>query len=322
MGSTNIDAWTAYWRDGRTASCFESADLEVRLTHLWQQYVDSLPPDARILDLATGNGTVARSCVARARARGIALQVEAVDAAQIDPHATVPDPQQLARDIRFRGGTVLEALPFNDASFDGVVSQFGFEYADEPQAAAEAARVLAPGGRMRFVLHAQDGAVSRDIKLRLQRLRSVLADTGAVTLVLRLARAAEAGDSVAVKSLSAHLAAASDQLRQLGERPPPDDSALFYSREFLQVWALRNRYRPADLRRSVENGWRNANGVAIRQEQMLRAARSQEDIASISERFTTAGLIVNPAIAIQDERRGVRMAWLLDAHKPADASAE
>ena len=312
----SIDSWTAYWRTGTGASCFEGPEVELRLAQVWNEYVDALPDGARILDLATGNGTVAKSCAARARARGVGLEIEAVDAAEIDPPRCVPDPDKLFSHVRFRSAVRLEDLPFGDREFDGVVSQFGFEYADEERATAEAARVLAPGGRLRLVVHARDGAVSRDIGRRLERLRSVLADNGPLSLVRALARAAEAGNVAAVNSMSTHLAAAAELTRRLGVNPPPDDSALFYSREFLSLWAQRSRYWPKDLRASVEQGFANANGVAIRQEQMLTVARSEEDIERMAGRFGSAGLTLGGVDPIRDERRGVQIAWLLEAAKP------
>jgi hypothetical protein len=197
------------------------------------------------------------------------------------------------------------------------VSQFGFEYAGEEAASSEAARVLAPSGRLRLVLHAQDGAVTRDIGSRLERLRCVLAENGPVELVLSLARAAEAKDLATLGSKAAHLPAAVDLIRRLAQRPPPEDSALFYAGALLQLWTQRERYWPADLRRSVEEGWANAHGVALRQEQMLRVARSTEDIARIADRLAAGGLSVEAPRVIRDERRRVQIAWLLDARKPA-----
>lgn len=312
----SIASWTAYWRTGTGASCFEGPDVELRLTQVWHDYVDGLRDGARLLDLATGNGTVARICAARARARNFRLQIDAVDAAEINPPSCIPDPEQLFRHMCFHSGIRLEALPFAAGEFDGVVSQFGFEYADEEQAAAEAARVLAPGGRLRLIIHARDGAVSRDIGVRLERLRSVLAENGPLTLVLALARAAEADAAATLNSKSVHLAAATELLHRLSSNPPPEDSALFYAREFLELWAERNRYRPADLRRSVEQGWANANGVAIRQEQMLDVACSADDIEKIGEHFATAGLTLGGVHQIRDDRRGVQIAWMVNAMKP------
>lgn len=311
----SIDAWTAYWQSGRCASCFEGSEAEVQLTSHWNSLVDELEDGARVLDLATGNGTVARSCAARARMRRISLRIDAVDAARIDPPARVADPERLLQGVSFRGGVLLESLPFPDKSFDAVLSQFGFEYADEALAAAEAARVLAPAGRLQLIVHALDGAVSHDIRRRLERLHSVLEDHGPVALVLALARAAEAGDVAALNRNAAYLPAAADLLRRLAARPPPDDAALFYSSEFLQLWARRERYRPADLRRSIEEGWKNATGVAVRQEEMLRVARSAEDARRICSRLIGAGLIADSPQPVCDAR-GAQIAWLIGARKP------
>lgn len=319
-GTPPKDSWSDYWRSGRGASCFEGADLEVRLNRAWDELVDGLPDGARVLDLATGNGTVARSCAARARTRGIGLSIDAVDAAAIDPPRVVADPDGLFRDIRFRGGVRLEALPFADAAFDGIVSQFGFEYADEDRAAAEVVRCLASGGRLRFLLHAREGAVARDSAIRLERLKRVMAGNGPLALVRTLARAAEAGDSAAVAAKSTLLPTAMAELRHLAERPPPDDAALFYSNEFLKLWAERHRYRIEDVRRSIEDGWANARGVAGRQEEMLAAARSVEDMAGLTARFAAAGLTVGNVRALRDERSGQQIGWQFDAQKPPEGA--
>lgn len=312
----SIDSWTEYWKSGRGASCFQGSDAEVRLNRLWEELVDDLADGARVLDLATGNGTVAACCAARGRACGIALKVDGVDAAAIDPPKYVTDPGGVLRAVRFHRNVRLEALPFEDAAFDAIVSQFGFEYASEEPAAAEVARCLAPGGRLRFVLHARDGGVARDTALRLERLQGVLADDGALALVLALGRAAAAGDRAALVAKSAKLPAAVEYVRGLAANPPRDDAALFYANEFLRLWSRRNRYRVSDLLRSAEDGWAMARGVVSRQEEMLRAARSAPDMAQLRARFTGLGLEIDEPRELTDAR-GVWIAWLLDASKPA-----
>ena len=290
--------------------------MELQLTRIWDSFIDPLQQDSRILDLATGNGTVARICAARARHKNIRICIDAVDAAAIDPPRYTPDPEGLFQDIRFYAGVQLESLPFEDEVFDGIVSQFGFEYAGDPRATSETVRVLAPRGRIRLVVHSRGGAVSRDIGRRLQRLRIVLADNGILSLILRLARAAEIGDGETLRCESTNLSPAMEQVHQLSVQVPPDDSALFYAREFLQVWHLKERYRPSELRRSLELGWQNARGVAMRQEQMLKVARSREEMHSFQDQFTTAGLEGAQFTEIKDHRKGYQIAWLLDARKP------
>ena len=314
--SQSVDPWTPFWQAGTGSSCFENSETELRLTRLWDEHVDSLPEKARLLDLATGNGTVARICAARAAALKNQLEIDAVDAADIDPAKCLPDPEQHLSHIRFHGNTRLEALPFRDGIFNSVVSQFGFEYAHETRASAEVARVLTPSGHLRLVIHAKSGAVARDIGLRLKRMHDVLAENGPVILVLELVRAYEAGDVSTIDSKSQHLSAALEMIKSFRNHPLPDDSALYYGYESLLLWAHRTRYRPADLLLSIEDAWTKINDMAIRQEQMLGAARDREDLERLQQRFSKLGLVPDKLEMVRD-KHDVQVAWRLDASKPA-----
>jgi SAM-dependent methyltransferase len=112
-------------------------------------------PGERILDLATGTGWTSR-LVARCGA-----QVVGVDIAE-DLLAAARD--QAAREglaIEYRTGDA-ETLPFDDASFDAVVSTVGVMFASRPEAAAaELARVTRRGGRIALTTWAHDGNVFR-----------------------------------------------------------------------------------------------------------------------------------------------------------------
>ncbi len=95
---------------------------------------------ARVLDIACGTGVVV-SAVARRGARPTGLDFSAAMLAL----ARAAHPQ-----VRFDESDA-EALPFADASFDAVVSNFGVHHFPDPvRALSEAHRVLRPGGRIAF----------------------------------------------------------------------------------------------------------------------------------------------------------------------------
>ena len=95
----------------------------------------------RVLDVACGTGVLAREVARRAGPRGMV--------AGIDPNGgMLAVARELSAAIDYRSGAA-EALPFADASFDAVVSQFGLMFfRDRAGAVGEMRRVLRPAGRL------------------------------------------------------------------------------------------------------------------------------------------------------------------------------
>ena len=98
-------------------------------------------PGQRVLDVACGTGALTVAAAARVAPGGAVFGLDA-------------NPQMLAVARRKHGGIEwhdgrAEALPFADASFDRVLSQFGLMFFDDRIAALrEIRRVLRPGGRL------------------------------------------------------------------------------------------------------------------------------------------------------------------------------
>ena len=161
MSETSI--WDRYWQFDRIASCFDGAgagNYDACVADGWRAFFSALPEGARILDLCTGNGAAALIAAEVGRQGGKGFEIHAVDQADIDPPAHVTRHADELAAIAFHGGTGVEALPFPDGRFDAAVSQYGIEYAELERALPEAVRVLAPGGRLRLVVHATDGSVA------------------------------------------------------------------------------------------------------------------------------------------------------------------
>lgn len=99
---------------------------------------------AQVLDVACGTGVVALTAARRgAKVTGIDLTPELIARAKENAALT-------RLDVAFREGDA-EALPFEDARFDVVLSQFGHMFAPRPEVAVrEMLRVLKPGGTLAF----------------------------------------------------------------------------------------------------------------------------------------------------------------------------
>jgi SAM-dependent methyltransferase len=98
----------------------------------------------QLLDLACGTGIVAVTAARRgAKVSGLDLSPALLEHARHNANVA-------AVDIDFIEGDA-EALPYADASFDVVLSQFGHMFAPRPAVAVrEMLRVLKPGGRIAF----------------------------------------------------------------------------------------------------------------------------------------------------------------------------
>jgi len=136
-------------------------ELKVRQREMWASFAPTaafttpvaahlvafagLAPGETVLDVGTGTGVVAITA-ARAGARVSALDLTPALLEHARENARIAGCAQI---VWTEGDA--EALPFPDAAFDIVVSQFGHMFAPRPLVAtAEMHRVLRPGGRIAF----------------------------------------------------------------------------------------------------------------------------------------------------------------------------
>jgi ubiquinone/menaquinone biosynthesis C-methylase UbiE len=120
--------------------------LAARFAPVHDELVDRLriAPGDRVLDLATGTGEVA------IRAARAGATVTAIDIAEPMLEKARRRAEVESTEVRFDRGDV-EYLPYEDAEFDVLASNFGLIMApDHANVAAELARVARPGARLGF----------------------------------------------------------------------------------------------------------------------------------------------------------------------------
>ncbi|MCB1994993.1 MAG: methyltransferase domain-containing protein [Burkholderiaceae bacterium] len=209
--------WTRYWAGGAAHSCATSYGEAYggAIAGFWRRVFDITPASARLLDVATGSGAIPR--LWRSWRPSDAWQ--AVDlATAVPPWAAAP-----ASGIRFHAGVRAEALPFADAEFDLVTSQYGLEYCDRDRALAEMLRVTAPGGRIALLMHDVEARPVTLARIELAHLDWLLGPDGLVNACAAMlgpvaqattpqGRARLAGDPVA-ESARLRFNAAQDALR-------------------------------------------------------------------------------------------------------------
>lgn len=140
-----MDVFDSY-KAGQRARWASFAPLEAVTTipaaHLVKHA--GIVPRQRVLDVACGTGVVAVTAARRgALVTGLDLTPELLEVARANGAIA-------GVNVDWHEGDV-EKLPFPNASFDVVVSQFGHMFAPRPDVAiAEMLRVLAPGGTIAF----------------------------------------------------------------------------------------------------------------------------------------------------------------------------
>ena len=165
-GARDRDAWTLFWADAAQSRCATGApEIWQALMRHWWAFARSLPHGARVLDLGCGAGAVGRMLLA---ARDD-LRVTGIDAARV-PRSTLPQ-------MELRSEVDMESLPFEDGSFDAVVSQFGFEYSQTDETAGEVGRVLAARADLSFLVHHSQSAIVHANRERLGAVVAFLAPT-------------------------------------------------------------------------------------------------------------------------------------------------
>lgn len=162
--------WSRYWAGGALHSCGSSFDgnYSGAIGEFWRQSFAPLADGDRMLDVATGNGPIPKLMLALRPDAGILC--DAVDLAAVAPAWPAALPEAERRRLRFHPRVEAEALPFEEACFDLVVSQYGLEYSDLARSVPELLRVLKPAGRVRLVVHHAD---SVPVTLAAEELRQI-----------------------------------------------------------------------------------------------------------------------------------------------------
>ncbi|WP_166041841.1 methyltransferase domain-containing protein [Sphingosinicella sp. YJ22] len=294
-------AWTSFWTDAGRASqaCLPDAPgIDRALRAAWRDFAGTLRKGARVLDLATGDGTV----LARMAGARPDLKLTGVDYAAALPPAP--------RGVKLKSGVSIEALPFADGSFDAVTSQFGIEYADQQRSVAELARVLGGGGRFQLVVHNHSSPVLGHNRARAVALRWAARDSGYLTRANQFARlgsssglpipplfraapnearAAFPGQPVAAEFVTAIL-----QSLELGRRGPPEQTV-----NALSVLAAKAEHELARI-------------AALE-----AAALDTVGVTGLAAALTDAGLAVDAPATLDDPDSRRPFAWVIAGRSPA-----
>ena len=278
--NASSDGWSDYWeQDGAGGEVFVNASGEAHpaLAEFWKTAFSDAPAGARIIDIASGAGSVFAHLPA-----------------DHDYYLTAADISGVALESlsqRFSGVTTIvcpaDKIPLDDASFDIVVTQFGVEYAGVA-AFDEAARLVAPGGRFVGLCHYRGGFIESENRAQLDEAR-IAKERGFIDVAIVLAKAAFTNDAARLKKAQDAFAAAAMPVGEGMQRHRRGiHTHLFQG--FRQLYENRRQYALADI-----TGWLDAmrgelDKAIDRLERICAAALSAEDVQQKRQLFEARGL--------------------------------
>lgn len=284
--ATRRQAWTAYWASGRLHSCADASDrnYEGAIGAFWRSHFSADPNGTRILDVATGNGPLPSLIH---ELLGDTVEIDAVDLSTVSP--AWHDPVRHAR-IWFHSEVRIEALPFGDASFDHVVSQYGFEYADRDVALAECHRVARPDARIAFVMHHADSVLMNVGREELRHHAWLQAEDGllqaAASVVPFIARIREGAtptsDAMAARGFYNQAMAALTQRAAASAAP----DLLLEAREAVHRLVASVGPDPSPAIHALERYAADLGDARLRTAEMVDHALDDAALAEMSRRFS------------------------------------
>lgn len=287
-GGLSRRAWQRYWQSDRLAACMpDHPSAAAAIEGHWRQVFSGLSSATRVLDVATGNGVLLVWAARAAGEQGRSLQLTGIDAARIDPQRFVGAEQAVLRDVTFHGGVAAEQLPFGDAAFDCVVSQFGLEYSEFGASLSEVARVLAPRGSLHWLAHGASSAVVAESAARTAQMDYLLAQHGAfdamgffANALLQRRRVSKARD---------RLQACLEHARAYCGENPPAELVQQVHDSFLHMAVEHAHYHPQDIAGLVEENREKMRFYRRRLRDLLAAQLTPERERQVAQLLSGSG---------------------------------
>lgn len=174
--------WDRVWRSRVESAFYDTDPINLLLDEFWTKAFSSCSSEAHILDIACGNGALAR-CLGNA----LEADAETINYVGVDKASINPPPDSAFGKLRpqFLPNLPVEGAAFGHSTFDLIVSQFGLEYSDKVKTIELASKWIKPGGRMVMVIHSSSSAITFESKQILEQLR-VIKESAVIPLIYKL----------------------------------------------------------------------------------------------------------------------------------------
>ncbi len=301
--------WSEYWRnEGIEGEVFvnKQGGKHPFLAEYWQKLFLIQKPDASVIDIAAGAGSIFSHLPTDHQFKLHAADISA------------PALELLKQRIPATTVHVCPAteLPLADNSFDFVVSQFGVEYAGM-DAFEEAARLVKPGGQLALLCHYQNGYIDSKNQQMLEaakiaRYSNFIPDAVAlIVLAFDKSRTSSMSDALTEQN---NFAASQRTLEQAIKHCPEGVHAHLYF-GFKQLYERRSAYDLNDVTGWLEEMSADIDRNIMRLTEMCHAASSKLEIERIAQTLNEHGFIGIEHEPVVLPEHKLPVAWAINAFK-------
>jgi SAM-dependent methyltransferase len=316
--NSHPESWDKYWHGTGTTGAFSAGGVSHPAVQVfWGDFFQSVakrysPP--RIVDIATGNGAVLQTALQVLGDESLAMTcVDISDAAIENAKQRFPTVTGIVSDAT--------SIPLDDGSFDIVTSQFGVEYAGT-DALTEAARLVAPGGALGFLMHIENGSVHKECQDSLAAI-DALRETNFVALAIELFRngfaAVKGADrtpyDAAGSQFAPAVAAAEKIMNDFGTDVAGGTIARLYE-DVAQIHSRMPNYDPEEVLGWLGGMDAELLAYAKRMSSMISTVTSRTGIELVCKQLKHAGLKIGMANELLFADEELPLAWALIATRP------
>ena len=312
-------AWENYWSGVIEAGAYSAGGVShPAIQSFWKQFFFEAAQaynSPSILDIASGDGALIDLAL-------LAFGIEGAEISSIDLS------ESAVESIRERFPTVQGQaadagdVPHESGRFNVISSQFGVEYAGE-KAISEAARLLAPGGRLALLMHKHGSCIHYECTANLDAIQRVQ-ESGFIPCALDMFKAAYAAlggaDRKPYEEAAARLAPAiqvlEDIMREYGNHVAGDTVLSLYG----GVADIHERIQAFDPKEVL--GWlqrldSEMNTFAGRMSAMIDSAMDNKAFETACGILRDAGCQTDQAGPLLAPGEDLPYAWVITASRPA-----
>lgn len=303
--NSKSESWDNYWQ-GRQAQTSGSALVGVEdnpeIMTFWRSVLAPIPREYKIMDLACGAGTVLKILdnLSFSDLSGVDVSVAAIEV--------------LGRQLPEVDCTVsaLENLPHKDESFQLLVSQFGFEYANREGAVSEVSRILKPSGDIIFLSHKKGSAIHHEVLSKLHQM-TLFEKIEIFDISKELFTAALTGRaSRPTQDIGADFLVKRKALEKIAM--DYGGLAQHYLMGVRQMYERRDRYDLSDILGWIDGNENEMRKFIGRMQSMDEAALEESEIDNLSEAFKAVSIRLEKPDTLRD-KKGRDLGWVIKAKK-------